>query len=78
MPELLEKLTTQAKQEAREALRQLVAALNGLAAVYIINEEVDVVCMWVHFCLRYIALGGLGFIVFPLTVCVCGIYDLNF
>lgn len=55
MPELLEKLTTQAKQEAREALRQLVAALNGLAAVYIINEEVDVVCMWVHFCLCCIA-----------------------
>ena len=40
MPELLDKLIMQAKVEAREALRQLVAALNGLAGISIIREEV--------------------------------------
>ena len=40
MPDLLEKLIQQAKVEGREALRQMVAALNGLAALHIIHEEV--------------------------------------
>lgn len=40
MTQLLEKLTKHAKVEATEALRQLVAALNGQAAIYIIKEEV--------------------------------------
>ena len=40
MPQLLKKLILQAKQEGREALRQLVSALNGLAAMHIIKNEV--------------------------------------
>ncbi len=40
MTQLLEKLTKHAKVEATEALRQLVAALNGKAAIYMIKEEV--------------------------------------
>ena len=40
MPELLEKLIMQAKVEAREALRQLVAALNGVAGLCILKGEV--------------------------------------
>lgn len=39
MPQLLKKLILQAKQEGREALRQLVSALNGLAAMHIIKNE---------------------------------------
>ena len=40
MPELLEKLIMQAKVEAREALRQLVAALNGVAGICILKGQV--------------------------------------
>ena len=40
MSDLLKKLVAQAKQEGREDLRQLVAALNGQAAIYIIEKEV--------------------------------------
>ena len=40
MADLLKKLVSQAKQEGREDLRQLVAALNGQAAVYIIMRQV--------------------------------------
>lgn len=40
MADLLKKMVTQAKQEGRETLRQLVAAYNGKAGVLIIQEEV--------------------------------------
>ena len=40
MPEVLSKLIAQAKLEAREALRQLVAAINGLAAISILKKQV--------------------------------------
>ncbi|XP_046572336.1 E3 ubiquitin-protein ligase SHPRH-like, partial [Haliotis rubra] len=39
MEELLESLTKKAKLESEEAHRQFIAALNGLAALCIINEE---------------------------------------
>ncbi len=41
MPQLLKKLTAQAKVEARDALRALIAALNGLAGIFIIQKEVS-------------------------------------
>lgn len=47
MPQLLEKLTTQAKVEAREGLRAMVAALNGLAGIFIIQKEVRLIAMHV-------------------------------
>ena len=40
MSDLLKKLVSQAKQEGREDLRQLIAALNGQAAIYIIEKDV--------------------------------------
>ena len=41
MPQLLDKLTKQAKLEAREALRKLILSQNGLAGLYILKEEVS-------------------------------------
>ena len=43
MEELLKKLVTQAKQEGRESLRQLVAALNGLAGILCLLKKVGLV-----------------------------------
>ena len=43
MEELLKKLVTQAKQEGRESLRQLVSALNGLAGILCLLNEVEMV-----------------------------------
>ncbi len=40
MSDLLNKLVTQAKQEGREELRQLVSALNGQAGINIIKKNV--------------------------------------
>lgn len=40
MEELLKKMIVQAKQEGRESLRQLVAAINGMAGIHILNEKV--------------------------------------
>ena len=40
MPQLLEKLTVQAKLEAREGLRKSILSLNGLAGLYILKLEV--------------------------------------
>ena len=40
MEELLESLIKKVRVECEEAHRQLVAALNGLAAIHIIKEEV--------------------------------------
>ena len=45
MEELLKKLVTQAKQEGRESLRQLVAALNGLAGILCLLNKVETVGM---------------------------------
>ena len=42
MATLCDRLILQTTQEARDALRHLVSALNGLAAIFIIKEEVDV------------------------------------
>ncbi|XP_019848691.1 PREDICTED: E3 ubiquitin-protein ligase SHPRH-like isoform X2 [Amphimedon queenslandica] len=39
MEELLKKMIVQAKQEGRESLRQLVAAINGMAGIHILNEK---------------------------------------
>ena len=41
MNDLLKKLITQAKQEGRENLRVLVAALNGQAAIHILTKKVS-------------------------------------
>ena len=41
MDVLLSKLTQQAKVEAREALRQLVSTLNGLAGLHTLDNEVS-------------------------------------
>ena len=43
MEELLKKLVTQAKQEGRESLRQLVSALNGLAGILCLLDKVEMV-----------------------------------
>ena len=40
MPQLLDKLTVQAKVEAREGLRKSILSLNGLAGLYILKVEV--------------------------------------
>ena len=44
MENLLEKLSKQAMVEAREALRQLVSTLNGLAGVHILADKVGLEC----------------------------------
>ena len=44
MAELLQSLTLKAKVESEEAHRQLVCALNGLAAVCVIKGEVSLIC----------------------------------
>lgn len=41
MEDLLCKLVQQAKVETREALRQLVSNLNGLAGLHMLAHEVD-------------------------------------
>lgn len=43
MKNLLKKLSQQAMVEAREALRQLVSDLNGLAGIHILANKVGVV-----------------------------------
>ena len=42
MPALLEKLTKHTKGQTRDDLRRQVAALNGLAGLHILKEEVGV------------------------------------
>lgn len=51
MENLLEKLSKQAMVEAREALRQLVSTLNGLAGIHILDKKVCcVVRVWSLLC----------------------------
>ena len=56
MENLLEKLCQQAKVEAREALRQLVSTLNGMAGIHILDDKVNVcVCVfWPSPCDRHV------------------------
>lgn len=45
MAQLLDKLIVQAKAEAREGLRKLILSYNGLAGLYILQEEVGRLCL---------------------------------
>ena len=59
MPQLLEKLTAQAKLEAREGLRKSILSLNGLAGLYILKFEVLYkcwLCVYGHIHVRSIQL----------------------
>ena len=49
MPKLLQKMTLQAKVEAREGLRKLIFSFNGSAGLYILQEKVTV-CVCVCVC----------------------------
>jgi E3 ubiquitin-protein ligase SHPRH len=42
MEEILAQLTKKSKTECEESHRQMVAAMNGIAAIHIIKEEVKI------------------------------------